>query len=700
MLEVQNRRNQRANADLERLGTLPLEGGDPRPGSLEGYAAIDPGSTGTRAVIAISKIDETTGKRRIVEDGIKRIQDFREDDDRDRRTTRGEWPSKCCPFDGPPYYVGYEADAQDKKRTISIKAIPYFRTQDDDGHPFTRALYDHSRSLRSEVDRRHFDDVLDTIFNEVVQRILSMCKASNIKLRSLAVCVPQTWSRRETPIQEYLGPILDRTVAIDGVETTFALEAQSQAQYIIKHYFRQLKTCNELMVLDFGGHSMGGSDTQLHWGPANDRPTFHAPPGSDFGVRGGYELWEIGIGNCIDKTMKRNPKKYPQKRRHVIKAKLLEGFFNSKARINFENPHRLHTDLVDHFKDPKASYAVYITAEQLKAEWENAFRDAINMAARNIRNVVTEGRKLRVLLTGGSANSQNLRAELNNVCDELREKGFDVTLKVVAKDMDTVLAPVWSIAEGAACCHATAMDVDEFFDLGAALGLQIRTAMANGGEWAGENCQLLFCKRDGVERHPKVDIDIDGTKRKFRIVADPFLMASQGKVSSSDVILVKDAYDIGDLELKYIPSFGGDALPIPNGRHTLEVAEVVCSGREAIAVLRLRPNLSDGARRSKRMLDKMAIDGHCNWSLLFELPLTSCGPSNLVELDIDRVRGRLWKLDGYIHGARLGEQQREISVELGTPFPSPAKRRRVDGRFPIRPDPQGDIDELSYDWDH
>lgn len=139
--------------------------------------------------------------------------------------------------------------------------------------------------------------------------------------------------------------------------------------------------------------------------------------------------------------MKKNPKKYPQNRRHLIKAKLLEGFFNSKARINFENPHRLHTDLVDHFKDSRASYAVYITAEQLKAEWEKAFRDAIDLAARNIRHVVTAGRRLRVLLTGGSANSQNLRTEMKNVCDKLRGQGFDVTLKVVAKDMDTVLAP-------------------------------------------------------------------------------------------------------------------------------------------------------------------------------------------------------------------------------------------------------------------
>lgn len=87
-----------------------------------------------------------------------------------------------------------------------------------------------------------------------------MCRTSNIKLRSLALCVPQTWSRRETPIQEYLGPILDSTVATERIETrietTFALEAQSQAQHLIAKYFRGLKDYDELMVLDFGGHSM------------------------------------------------------------------------------------------------------------------------------------------------------------------------------------------------------------------------------------------------------------------------------------------------------------------------------------------------------------------------------------------------------------------------------------------------------------
>lgn len=159
------------------------------------------------------------------------------------------------------------------------------------------------------------------------------------------------------------------------------------------------------------------------------------------GVRGGYELWEIGIGRCVDKAMNKNPKRFPKNRRYIIKSNFLESFFNSKARINFENPHRLHTDLVSYFKDTKASYAVSIAAEQLKDEWERAFREPINLAVQNIRGAAKTGRRLKVLLTGGSANSQNLRSEIKNVCDDLCKRGFDITLTVVAKEMDTVLAP-------------------------------------------------------------------------------------------------------------------------------------------------------------------------------------------------------------------------------------------------------------------
>lgn len=152
---------------------------------------------------------------------------------------------------------------------------------------------------------------------------------------------------------------------------------------------------------------------------------------------------------------------------------------------------------------------------------------------------------------------------------------------------------------------------------------------------------------------------------------------------------MQDSYDVWDVVLEYLPSSGGDPIPIPNGRHTLEVAEMVCNGREAILVLRMRANWDASARRSKRILNKLAIDDVRDWKLLFDVPVTSCGPSNLVELDIDRIRGRFWKLEAETDGSSPMEE-REVSEELGTPAWPPAKRRRIDDLFRGSPDPLGD----------
>lgn len=38
------------------------------------------------------------------------------------------------------------------------------------------------------------------------------------------------------------------------------------------------------------------------------------------------------------------------------------------------------------------------------------------------------------------------------------------------------------------------MEIEEFFDIGAALALQTRTTTVDGGEWAAESGELLFCK--------------------------------------------------------------------------------------------------------------------------------------------------------------------------------------------------------------
>lgn len=66
-----------------------------------------------------------------------------------------------CPFDGPPYYIGFDAASQSAKRVISLKGIPYFRTLDDDEHPFTEALYTYYDSLPCDDAKVKFAKVLD-----------------------------------------------------------------------------------------------------------------------------------------------------------------------------------------------------------------------------------------------------------------------------------------------------------------------------------------------------------------------------------------------------------------------------------------------------------------------------------------------------------------------------------------------------------
>lgn len=157
--------------------------------------------------------------------------------------------------------MGFAAARQTTKRIISLKGIPYFRTKDHDDHQFTQELYDFYNSLISEESRKQFRYTLDRMLQEFFQHIVDQItdraqrQWDGFKLRTLALCIPNTWSKREKRVQDYLSSILD-AVGVGFAETTFIFEAQAQAQYIIyKHPF-ELKGYTYLVTLDFGGHSM------------------------------------------------------------------------------------------------------------------------------------------------------------------------------------------------------------------------------------------------------------------------------------------------------------------------------------------------------------------------------------------------------------------------------------------------------------
>lgn len=114
---------------------------------------------------------------------------------------------------------------------------------------------------------------------------------------------------------------------------------------------------------------------------------------------------------------------------------------------------------------------------------------------------------------------------------------------------------------------------------------------------------------------------------------------------------IQDCYDVLDLPLEFKPSADGAGLfPIPEGRYILEVAGIVYEGIEARLFLRLHSKVSRARnvashRRSERIfVNTTALyDGQ---NLLLQVPLTSNGSNNLVELDRDLIQGQVWMFEG------------------------------------------------------
>lgn len=328
-----------------------------------------------------------------------------------------------------------------------------------------------------------------------------------VEIRSIALCIPNAWSTHKCNIQDYLGPILDKTVLDQSIEFVFTFEAAARARYVIK-YWRQLKEFTYLMVLDFGGHFMGGADGVLVL-RSDDRLAFFSPKESDFGQKGGYGPWEIEIGKAVDEQMTKDWQardRFPKNRRNMIRAAFLDKFFQDKANLPWNRPtYRLHIDLQNELGDfEKHRFAIDLPVESLKDSWEKAYRGVLDLAKDNIRRAATKDKRVFVLLSGGSIANLKARDEIQDFCGKwgrLRSQGTDqspINLKIMSHMQANSWK--WTIAKGAAHCLADTMDVRGVFDKGATLALQATTPKGNFTAHTSGAAKVLFCKVGQLDR--------------------------------------------------------------------------------------------------------------------------------------------------------------------------------------------------------
>lgn len=260
---------------------------------------------------------------------------------------------------------------------------------------------------------------------------------------------------------------------------------------MVHRYPEVLRPYEYLMVLDFGGHSMGGSDGELRWGGGGggDRPRLFSPPESDFGSRGGYEIWELLIGDSLDRAIKARIRqggnmRFHMEDWHIVRAALLKQFFIKKSDPDHRSDRRLKVEL-DEILDPsrvkgKTTYIFRLPADEVRYAWELAFRDVIEMAKENISRIAQTKKKILILLSGGSIENAWAKGEIDGYCSKLRLRATAANIVCThISDKIDVTNSKWLIADGGARCLAATMDAEEFFERGGALALRVSTKWGN-----------------------------------------------------------------------------------------------------------------------------------------------------------------------------------------------------------------------------
>lgn len=217
------------------------------------------------------------------------------------------------------------------------------------------------------------------------------------------------------------------------------------------------------------------------------------------------------------------------------------------------------------------------------------------------------------------------------------------------------------------------MSAQEFFRRGAALAIQ---SFTKDGKYKS-NADVLFYgvhKVPGFSRaqldmprskfdvgHP-VEIEFSShTHNRFRLVCDPLYMRNRHRyppgcisILSDDAIEHNNCYDVWDVA-RHAEGVQGNgktfSLRLPPGKYTVEVEEMVYHPNSVDATLRLRMTRlaaatprTFAAKSSRHLRDRSVPAASSHGEVYtYDVPLTSCGPSNLVLLDLDLVKKRLWQ---------------------------------------------------------
>lgn len=277
-------------------------------------------------------------------------------------------------------------------------------------------------------------------------------------------------------------------------------------------------------------------------------------------------------------------------------------------------------------------------------------------------------------------------------------------LQFFARLSDRTDEPVskWMVCEGAATSEACAMSPREFFGRGAALALQ---SFTRGGRYKPDADILFYGVRDGAGGHCEYDVgepvvielsDRARAHNKFRLVCDPLYRRNRHLYPSGCISISgndaedNNSYDVWDVSRYCEPTHATDEthandnllVQLPPGKYVVEVEGITYHENAIDANLRLRITRAVGETASIPAKASKPSRGNTSTAMFadiytFDVPLTSCGPSNIVLLDLDVAKERVWKPQPGRIQLPESASDSQLAIDLELEQPPAAKRQRI-----------------------
>ncbi|KAK7972624.1 hypothetical protein PG988_006758 [Apiospora saccharicola] len=414
---------------------------------------IDLGSTSSRAVLGPHYVEETN----------RAVHSL--------RFANGDFSSAIYPFEpNGPVYLYEESDPM--RKPVSAKYAFYALVDASDELLEQYPLVEDLIAGRDNKTFQHrLRRGLEALFIRIARLTRAICDENDYEIDVIGLSIPSQWTMDfeelyRSIIVTAFGPrYRDRVV--------FVYETEALGHYLCTDYIKRLlqhaakggqmqKTvCHDvLLFIDFGGHNANTCTFNVVYDEKN-KPSFYLISTAK-GAGGGSEQWEYSIVQTAVQMLEEDR---GRRLTSSVKTKIFDDFNKNKRNLGPACTRKWY--IFEGLDENRDAITVPFSPETIERHFNAAMKGPLDLARERIEEL--RGVKditPRVVVSGGTSRHEGLKEKLRQMCRE-----NDIAPPLFTDEWNMNYDSM-KIARGTAYAAGNRITVEQFFERGAAIGVQ------------------------------------------------------------------------------------------------------------------------------------------------------------------------------------------------------------------------------------